>query len=187
VLFDERDKAWNRLRTLCVLFSEVMHALDGYMPEGMRISFLGVEPLEKELRHFDGEKLVPYNWDRDLVATWESALSELQHNADARLPVKLKHPTPKLGAPFAVPWCVETLAVLAARERGSDGECRATNKPVSWWHHLLFRCATGTPALMHGWARPGAAFQKTCKKSVIFQPFSSLRPYGLRLTITNYR
>jgi len=85
-LFDQRDAAWQWLRTLIVLFQEIQHALDGYMPEHMRISFSGVEPLEKGVSHFDGEKLVPYNWDRDLVATWEDALSELQHNAAASLP-----------------------------------------------------------------------------------------------------
>src|SRR5215469_14143318 len=50
-LFAQRDKAWAWLRTLNILFAEICSALEGLMPEHLRIRFLAEEPLERGMSY----------------------------------------------------------------------------------------------------------------------------------------
>jgi hypothetical protein len=91
-LFAARDEAWQRLRTLCVLFTEISRALEGNIPEHLRTKFLAEEPLEKGMSRLDGEKLVRFQWDEKLVSDWLQALGALQHDADVPLPWPARPP-----------------------------------------------------------------------------------------------
>jgi len=88
VLFDERDKAWTRLRTLCVLLVKSAMSCVVICLMTLRRRFMSTEPLEKDIGYDDEGRYVPYEWDHELVATWQPALTELQQDAHATLPEK---------------------------------------------------------------------------------------------------
>lgn len=85
-LFDERDQGWIRLRTLCAVFLEILHACAGNMPDKLRMRFLATEPLEAGLKYRGDNGIVPYRVDDDLLNAWKEALAALANNADAELP-----------------------------------------------------------------------------------------------------